>query len=51
MATPADYVSGDDYIVEFLGYRFGFNSFDFAERVTAAAVTRCSKSKLLNANR
>ena len=34
----ANYVSGDDYVVEFLGYRFGFNAFDFEQRVTAAAV-------------
>ena len=34
----ANYSSGDDYIVEFLGYRFGFNSSDFEQRVTAAAV-------------
>jgi hypothetical protein len=36
--AEANYVSGDDYIVEFLGYRFGFNAEDFEERVTAAAV-------------
>ena len=34
----ANYHSGDDYVVEFLGYRFGFNSADFEQRVTAAAV-------------
>jgi hypothetical protein len=34
----ANYSSGDDYVVEFLGYRFSFNSEDFEERVTAAAV-------------
>ena len=34
----ADYSSGEDYVVEFLGYRFSFNSFDFEQRVTAAAV-------------
>ena len=34
----ANYVSGDDYVVEFLGYRFGFNAADFEERVIAAAV-------------
>ena len=34
----ANYRSGEDYVVEFLGYRFGFNSFDFEQRVTAAAV-------------
>lgn len=33
-----DYSSGEDYIVEFLGYQFGFNGPDFEERVTAAAV-------------
>jgi len=31
-------VSGDDYIVEFDEYRFGFNATDFEERVVAAAV-------------
>jgi hypothetical protein len=34
----ANYRSGEDYVVEFLGYRFGFNADDFEERVTAAAV-------------
>src|SRR6266487_3736276 len=38
LVTEANYVSGDDYVVEFLGYRFGFNSSDFEQRVTAAAV-------------
>ena len=33
-----NYESGDDYVVEFLGYRFGFGARDFEERVTAAAV-------------
>ena len=37
MPDPS-YSSGDDYIVEFLGYRFSFNTFDFEQRVTAAAV-------------
>src|SRR6266566_7878301 len=36
--AAGNYHSGDDYIVEFLGYRFAFNSVDFEERVTAAAV-------------
>jgi hypothetical protein len=36
--AEANYVSGEDYVVEFLGYRFGFNCEDFEERVTAAAV-------------
>jgi hypothetical protein len=34
----ANYTSGEDYVVEFLRYRFGFNAADFSERVTAAAV-------------
>ncbi|MDQ3671504.1 MAG: hypothetical protein M3364_03570 [Actinomycetota bacterium] len=34
----ANYRSGDDFVVEFLGHRFEFSSGDFAERVTAAAV-------------
>jgi hypothetical protein len=36
--AAANYDSGDDYVVEFLGYRFSFNAFDFEQRVTAAAV-------------
>jgi hypothetical protein len=36
--TEANYTSGEDYLVEFLGYRFGFNEDDFEQRVTAAAV-------------
>src|SRR5881409_3807151 len=36
--AEANYVSGDDFVVEFLGYRFGFNASDFEQRVTAAAV-------------
>jgi hypothetical protein len=36
--TAGNYHSGDDYIVEFLGYRFSFSSLDFEERVIAAAV-------------
>ena len=42
----ANYSSGDDYVVEFLGYRFSFNQDDFEQRVTAAAV----KLGLLGAN-
>ena len=38
VGSDVDYVSGEDYVVEFLGYRFGFNARDFQERVTAAAV-------------
>jgi hypothetical protein len=38
VASDVNYVSGEDYVVEFLGYRFGFNALDFEERVTAAAV-------------
>ena len=33
-----NYVSGDDYVVEFLEHRFGFNSVDFEQRVGAAAI-------------
>jgi hypothetical protein len=33
-----DYSSGSDYVIEFLGYEFGFNARDFEERVVAAAV-------------
>jgi len=36
--VAANYTSGEDYVVEFLGYRFGFNAYDFEQRVTAAAV-------------
>ena len=38
MDGAGNYDSGDDYVVEFLGYRFSFNAGDFTERVTAAAV-------------
>jgi hypothetical protein len=38
VTEEANYNSGDDYLVEFLGYRFSFNAADFEERVTAAAV-------------
>ncbi len=34
----ANYESGDDYVVQFLGYRFAFNAEDFEERVIASAV-------------
>ncbi len=36
--AEASYSSGDDYVVQFLGYRFSFNGSDFEQRVTAAAV-------------
>jgi hypothetical protein len=36
--AEANYVSGHDYVVEFLGYRFGFGAVDFEERVGAAAI-------------
>jgi hypothetical protein len=38
LKVETDYSSGEDYVVEFLGYRFSFNAFDFEQRVTAAAV-------------
>ena len=34
----ANYRSGDDFVVEFLGHRFEFSASEFSERVTAAAV-------------
>ena len=37
-SLDANYSSGDDYVVEFLGYSFSFNAFDFVQRVVAAAV-------------
>jgi hypothetical protein len=36
--AEGNYSSGEDYVVEFLGYRFSFNASDFEQRVTAAAV-------------
>lgn len=33
-----NYASGDDVMLEFLGYRYAFSTRDFEERVTAAAV-------------
>lgn len=36
--AEADYRSGDDYVVEFLGYSFAFAAADFEERIVAAAV-------------
>jgi hypothetical protein len=36
--AEASYSSGDDYVVQFLGYKFSFNAADFEQRVTAAAV-------------
>ena len=38
MEGAGNYDSGDDYVVEYLSYRFSFNAEDFTERVTAAAV-------------
>ena len=37
-SPDANYSSGDDYVVEFLGYRFSFGTEDFEGRVVAAAV-------------
>jgi hypothetical protein len=36
--TGFEYVSGDDFVVEFLDYRYGFSRTDFEQRVTAAAI-------------
>jgi len=44
--SDTNYASGDDYIVEFLGYRFTFNACDFEQRVVAAA----AKLGLVKAN-
>ncbi|MDH4176532.1 MAG: hypothetical protein OEV72_03060 [Thermoleophilia bacterium] len=37
-ASDENYVSGDDYVIEFMRYEFRFGAQDFEERVTAAAV-------------
>ncbi|HZT92745.1 MAG TPA: hypothetical protein VFA05_11960 [Gaiellaceae bacterium] len=37
-SSESNYTSGDDYVVEFLGYRFSFGTADFEGRVVAAAV-------------
>jgi len=44
--TDTNYTSGEDYVVEFLGYRFTFNTVDFEQRVVAVA----SKLGLVEAN-
>ena len=44
--SDANYESGDDYVVQFLGYRFAFNAEDFEERVIGAAV----KLRLVESN-
>jgi len=36
--SATNYTSGEEYIVEFLGFRFTFNSRDFEQRVIGAAV-------------
>jgi hypothetical protein len=36
-SSDANYRSGEDFVVEFLGYRFAFNAVDFEGRVVAAA--------------
>ena len=33
-----NYASGEDYILEFRSFRYGFNSIDFAQRVEMAAL-------------
>src|ERR671922_1737235 len=38
MIPETNYSSGEDYEIEFLGFRFAFNAFDFEQRVVAAAV-------------
>ena len=41
----ANYRSGDDFVVEFLGHRFEFNADDFEERVTAPPCASRSSSR------
>ena len=36
--AEANYASGEDYVIEFHRFRFGFAAADFEERVVAAAV-------------
>lgn len=36
--AETNYLSGKDYVVQFLGYRFGFNALDFEQRVASAAI-------------
>jgi hypothetical protein len=36
--THPNYSSGEDYILEFRSFRFGFNGIDFSQRVETAAV-------------
>src|ERR1700757_3909739 len=36
--AAGNYHSGDDYVVEFLGYRFSFSSLDFGELVERDAI-------------
>ena len=36
--SDTNYTSGEEYIVEFLGFRFTFNACDFEQRVITAAV-------------
>jgi hypothetical protein len=38
VSETTNYVSGEDFVVEFLGYRFSFNAVDFEQRVNGAAV-------------
>lgn len=37
-SVEENYVSGDDYVIEFMRYVYRFNARDFEERVVAAAV-------------
>jgi hypothetical protein len=37
-ASEENYVSGEDYVIEFMRYEFRFGARDFEERVTGAAV-------------
>ena len=47
----ANYRSGDDFVVEFLGHRFEFSAQDFEERVIAAAVRSSSSRRTTSTTR
>ena len=47
MDGAGNYDSGDDYVVEFLGYRFSFNAEDFEQRAAAMRVVVRELRRLL----
>ena len=46
--SSTNYCSGDDYTLEFLGYRFSFGAQDFEERVGAAAVKLGASDQIID---